>query len=68
MKHPLPLLFAFIAVAVLLGLGSMLNNACRSGPHAWCAPPPKVRQAATHGENNRLIGHSVSVDRALSQR
>ena len=70
MKHPLPLRFAFMAIVVLLGVGSMLNSACKSGPHAWCAPPvPKIRQAATHGqEGDQSIDHSVSRARSLSER
>lgn len=61
MKHPVLLLFAFIAVTMLLTLGSVLNSACKSGPHGWCAPAPKIRQAATRGpESERLIGHSAA--------
>jgi len=35
-----PLLFALVAI-VLLGTGGTLafmNNACKTGQHAWCAP------------------------------
>jgi len=46
-----PLLIVLTAV-VLLGTGStlaMLNNACKSGHHAWCAPTSDVRHVAKIG-------------------
>lgn len=69
MKHPLHLLFTFMAIAALLGVGSVLNSACKTGAHAWCAPVPKTGQAATHGqEGDQSVGHSASRTRSLSQR
>jgi hypothetical protein len=67
MKHPLPLLFALVAMAVLLGMGSMMNSACKTSAHAWCAPAPKVRHVATRNqESDNLIGRAGS--RVSSQR
>jgi hypothetical protein len=70
MTHPLPLLVGLVAVAALLGMGSVLNSACKSSPHAWCAPPPKVHLSATRTQDrdNNSLGRTASRDRALSQR
>jgi hypothetical protein len=69
MKHPLPLLFAVVAIAALLGMGSVMNSACKSSPHAWCAPPPKVHLSATRTQDrDNSIGRTASGDRSLSQR
>jgi hypothetical protein len=69
MKRPLPLLFAFMAMAVLLGVGNVMNNACKNAPHGWCAPPPKIRPTATRSqEGDSLIPHAASRVRSLSQR
>jgi hypothetical protein len=48
-----PVLIVLTAV-VLLGTGTTLavmNNACKTGHHAWCAPNPDMRHEAK-------IGHS----------
>ena len=50
MRHRLTLLFAFTATAVLLGIGSILNNACKSSSHTWCAPTPETAQNAIQVE------------------
>jgi hypothetical protein len=64
MKHPLPLLFALVTMAVLLGMGGMMNSACKTGPHAWCAPAPKARHVATGNQvSNNLIGRAASSQR-----
>ena len=70
MKRHLPLLFAFVAMVMLLGFGSIMNNACKTSPHAWCAPPPKIIRlsAAQNQEGDKLIGHAVSRARSLSER
>jgi hypothetical protein len=69
MKHPLALLFALVAMAALLGMGSVMNSACKSSPHAWCAPPPKVHLSATRTQDrDNSIGRTASRDRPLSQR
>ncbi len=42
-----PLLIAFIILGVL-GASSalaMMNNACKSSHHAWCAPNSELRHA-----------------------
>jgi hypothetical protein len=49
MKTPL-----LIAIVVVLGTGSALavmNNACKSSHHPWCAPDSSIRHHAR-------IGHS----------
>lgn len=67
MKHPLPLLFALVAMAALLGTGSMMNSACKTGRHAWCAPAAKARHVATRSqESNNWNGRAAS--RVSSQR
>jgi hypothetical protein len=64
MKHPLPLLFALVAMAVLLGMGSAMNSACKTGAHAWCAPAPKARHVATRNqESDSLLGRAASSQR-----
>lgn len=69
MKHPLPLLFALIVMAVLLGTGSMLNSACKTSPHAWCAPAPKVRHIATQArEHDSSAGGAASRLHMSSQK
>jgi hypothetical protein len=45
MKAPM----LIIITAVVLGAGSALaimNNACKSGHHAWCAPTSSIRHHA----------------------
>lgn len=47
-----PLWFAVAAVAVVLGTGSTLavmNNACKTGHHPWCAPVSIARHEAKLG-------------------
>jgi hypothetical protein len=69
MKHPLALLFALVAIAVLLGTGSMLNSACKISPHAWCAPAPKIRHVATQDqEHDSSAGRAASHVRMSSQK
>lgn len=69
MKHPLPLLFALMTMVVLLGVGSVMNGACKTSAHPWCAPAPKVRQAATRiQKGDKLTGHGGSQNGSLSQR
>lgn len=69
MKRHLPLLFAFVAMVMLLGFGSIMNNACKTSPHAWCAPPPKIVRLSTapSQEGDNLIGHDASRARWSSQ-
>lgn len=69
MKHCFPVVFALTAMAVLLGMGSMLNSACKTGAHAWCDPTIKSRQGATRSqEGNHLNRHAVSRIRLSAQR
>lgn len=69
MKHPLPLMFALTALAVLLGTGSMFNSACKTSSHAWCDPTFKIRQGATRShEGDNMTGHAVSHVSSLSRR
>jgi hypothetical protein len=64
MKHPLPLLFALVAMAVLLGMGGMMNSACKTSAHTWCAPAPQARHVATRNQDsNDLIGRAASSQR-----
>ena len=40
-----PLVIAFVAVVfVALGTLAVMNKACKSSQHAWCAPMSSVRQ------------------------
>jgi hypothetical protein len=69
MKHPFPVVFALVATAVLLGMGSMLNSACKTSAHAWCDPTVKIRQSATRSEQgSNSNGHAVSRVRLSAQR
>ena len=66
MKRPLALLFAITAMAVLLGMGSMMNSACKTSHHAWCDP---TRQGTNRSRaTDSQIGHSAYRVRLLSQR
>jgi hypothetical protein len=69
MKHRFPVMFALMAMAVLLGMGSMLNSACKTGAHAWCDPTVKIRQSATQSQQgHNLNGHAVARVRLSAQR
>jgi hypothetical protein len=70
MKRRLPLLFAIVAMAVLLGIGSTMNSACKASPHAWCAPTPKmIRQSAIRSqEGNNPTGRAASRVRLSSRK
>lgn len=35
MKTPVLLV---LTLAILLGIGDVMNNACKNSQHAWCAP------------------------------
>jgi len=44
--------FIVLTTVVVVATGSalaMMNNACKSGQHAWCAPGPSFRHHATGG-------------------
>jgi hypothetical protein len=44
---------AFVAAGSALAI---MNNACKSGPHAWCAPASEFRHHATKaGPGIRLV-------------
>ena len=50
MKTP----FLIVLAVVVLGTGSALaimNNACKSGHHAWCAPISDIRHHAKTGRS-----------------
>lgn len=65
MKHPV-VLVVLLAIAVLFGVGTMMNSACKTSSHAWCDP---TRQGvARNHEANNLIGHGSSGVRSSSQR
>lgn len=65
MKHPV-VLVVLVAMAVLFGVGGMMNSACKTGPHAWCDP---TRQGATQNQQaNNLVGHASSRVHSSSQR
>jgi hypothetical protein len=52
MKTPLLILSAF--VVIVIGAGSALavmNNACKSSHHPWCAPISEVRHHAKFGQS-----------------
>ncbi len=69
MKHRFPVMLALMAMAVLLGMGGMLNSACKTGAHAWCDPTVKIRQGATRShEGHNLNRHVVSRVRLSAQR
>jgi hypothetical protein len=39
-----PLLAVLVMIVILIGSGlTMMNKACKSGYHAWCAPMSTVR-------------------------
>ena len=45
-----PLWIVLMAAAVLLATGStfaLMNNACKSNHHSWCAPSFEIRHKAT---------------------
>jgi hypothetical protein len=43
MTRPFFLLFALTATALLLAVGSIMNTACKTSQHAWCAPNSEFR-------------------------
>ena len=50
MKTPI----LFVLTAVVLGVGSTLaimNNACKSSRHTWCAPISDIRQHTKTGHS-----------------
>jgi len=54
MKHPV-VLVVLMAMTVLFAVGTMMNSACKTSPHAWC--DPTRQDAARSHEANNLIGH-----------
>ncbi len=43
-----------VVTVTVLGAGSALaimNNACKSGHHAWCAPAPDLRHHVKNGRS-----------------
>jgi hypothetical protein len=49
-----PLLVTILAAVILLATGSTLaimNGACKSSPHAWCAPIADIRHHAKTGRS-----------------
>ena len=67
MKNPIPMLFALTIVA-LLGIGGVMNSACKSSPHSWCAPPPPVRQGVARiQKGDKQISSATSRVGSLSQ-
>jgi hypothetical protein len=47
MTRRLSLLFALTAMALLLAMGGVMNNACKSSHHPWCVPDSQVRHPIT---------------------
>jgi len=60
----LPLLFALIAMVVLLGIGDIMNNACKTSWHAWCAPDSERQTVVRHQKGDALVDHATSLVRS----
>jgi hypothetical protein len=43
MKSPLVIVLVAVVLAAVSTL-AIMNNACKSGQHAWCAPTSSMRQ------------------------
>jgi len=65
MKHPVALV-VLMAMAVLFGVGTMMNSACKTSSHAWC-DPTRQGVARSHEANN-LIDRGASRSHPSSQR
>jgi hypothetical protein len=46
-----PLVIAVIAVVVTISTLAVMNNACKSGQHAWCAPMSTIRHHIKTGQS-----------------
>lgn len=66
MKHPIPVLFAVMTLVVLLGIGGVMNSACKSNPHAWCAPPLHIGVTRIQ-KGDKLISPAISRIGSLTQ-
>jgi hypothetical protein len=60
MKHPLPLLFVLLMMAVLLGVGNKMNSACKTSAHSWCAPVPQARHVTTRSQEHDSLADRVA--------
>jgi hypothetical protein len=54
MPRRFDLLFALTAMAVLLGIGSIMNSACKTSHHPWCIRDSQFRHPIT-------ISHSLAM-------
>jgi hypothetical protein len=46
MKTPLAIILTAVVLVIVSGL-AIMNKACKSGPHGWCAPRSAVRSDIT---------------------
>jgi hypothetical protein len=44
-------LIVTVLVVMVVGALAVMNNACKSGQHAWCAPMSTVRQHIKTGQS-----------------
>jgi len=49
MKSPLVIVLAAVVLVTVSTL-AVMNNACKSSQHAWCAPTSSVRQHIKSGQ------------------
>ena len=49
MKSPLVIVLAAVVLVTVSTL-AVMNNACKSSQHAWCAPMSSVRQHIKSGQ------------------
>jgi hypothetical protein len=68
MTHPIPVLFG-LALGALLAVGGLLNSACKTSAHSWCAPPPPAGQGITRiRKSDKLISPAISRVSSVSPR
>jgi hypothetical protein len=50
MKTPFVIAFVTVVLAAVSTL-AIMNNACKSGQHDWCAPTPNIRHQLNAGHS-----------------
>jgi hypothetical protein len=50
MKTPFVIAFVTVVLAAVSTL-AIMNNACKSGPHDWCAPASSIRHQMNTGHS-----------------
>ena len=50
MKTPFVIAFVTVVLAAVSTL-AIMNNACKSGPHDWCAPASSIRHQLNTGHS-----------------